>query len=132
MTLVKGSLGRTLAVMSFWALLCAPAHADPIELLPQGFIKGSQAFNLSIGGNVSAGGFKGTWDGQQIIFWCIELTQYFGFGGGYKNYDVSEPGSATMTLLGQLFAEAYGAASSDEAHSAAFQLAIWEIVYDPS
>jgi hypothetical protein len=35
-----------------------------------------------------------------------------------------------MALLSQLFTEAYPAATSDEQHSAAFQLAVWEIIYD--
>jgi hypothetical protein len=110
----------------------AAAFADPTDhLIPQGFVNGSQAFSLSIGGDVRAGGFNGTWDAEQIIFWCIELTQYFGFGGDYKDYVVLEPTNGTTTMLGQLFHEAFGSATSDEKHSAAFQLAIWEIVYDP-
>jgi hypothetical protein len=36
-----------------------------------------------------------------------------------------------FTMLGQLFTEAYQYATLDAQHSAAFQLAIWEIVYDP-
>jgi len=133
MTIARGPLKRWLGVVALSALLISPAYADPInELIPQGFVKGSQSFTLSIGGTVTAGGFKGTWDAQSIIFWCIELTQYFGFGGDYTNYVPSEPNDSTMTLLGQLFAEAYASATSDEMHSAAFQLAIWEIVYDPT
>jgi len=132
MTIARGPLKRWLGAAALSVCLISPAVADPVnELIPQGFVKGSQSFNLSIGGNVSAGGFKGTWDAQSIIFWCIELTQYFGFGGDYTNYVPSEPDNTTMTLLGKLFSEAYGSATSDEAHSAAFQLAIWEIVYDP-
>jgi len=133
MTIARGPLKRWLGVVALSVLLVSPAYADPTnELIPQGFVKGSQSFTLSIGGTVSAGGFKGTWDAQSIIFWCIELTQYFGFNGDYTNYVPSEPSDSTMTLLGQLFAEAYASATSDEMHSAAFQLAIWEIVYDPT
>ena len=109
-------------------VLCtAPmATADPFGT--QGYVAGSESFLLSIGGNVSAGGFAGTWNGQAITFWCIELTQYFGFGNTYTDYlaDV-----AVMPLLARLFNEAYGMATVDAAHSAAFQLAICEIVYDP-
>ena len=56
--------------------------------------------------------------------------QNFGFGGNYGDYTPTQPGNAKFTLLGQLFHEAYGQATIDEAHSAAFQLEIWEIVYD--
>jgi hypothetical protein len=127
------TLQRCLVAVGFVCVMHSPvAIADPVDHLhPQGYAIGSQAFGLSIGGEVRAGGFKGTWDAQQIIFWCIELTQYFGFGGDYTDYVPSEPDNATMTMLGQLFSEAYGSATSDEQHSAAFQLAIWEIVYDP-
>ncbi len=46
------------------------------------------------------------------------------------DYTPSIPNDATYTMLGQLFHEAYGSALSDTTHSAAFQLAIWEIIYD--
>jgi hypothetical protein len=113
------------------ALCTAPmASADPFGT--QGYVAGSESFLLSIGGVVSAGGFAGTWNGQGITFWCIELTQHFGFGNTYADYLADVPGNPVMTLLGRLFNEAYGMATVDAAHSAAFQLAIWEIVYDPN
>lgn len=106
------------------------ASADP--LVTQGYVAGSQSFGLSIGGSANAGGFKGTWNAADIIFWCIELNQYFGFNNTYNDYTPSYPNNAVMTMLGQLFNEAYGVATTDAAHSAAFQLAIWEIIYDSS
>jgi hypothetical protein len=116
----------SVALMSCFAL---PGQADTLGTI--GYAKGSQSFDLSVGGNVNAGGFSGTWNSGAIIFWCIELTQYFGFGGSYSDYVASKPDNPTFTLLGQLFNEAYGQATIDAMHSAAFQLAIWEIVYDP-
>ncbi len=111
----------------FAALVLAPiAKAD---FQPTGYAAGSQQFGLSIGGSPNAGGFSGLWNGSPITFWCIELTQYFSFGSHYT-YGVSQPNNATFTLLGKLFTEAYGMALLDSTHSAAFQLAIWEIVYD--
>lgn len=108
-----------------------PAQADVLGTT--GYNSGSQVFGLSLDGNASspnAGGFAGTWNSGAIVFWCIELTQYFGFGGNYGDYVASAPDNPTFTMLGQLFNEAYGAATADAQHSAAFQLAIWEIVYD--
>jgi len=107
-----------------------PATADVLGTT--GFKAGSQSFGLSLNGassSVAAGGYAGTWNASAIVFWCIELTQYFGFGGNYTDYTASLPGDASFGMLGQLFNEAYGT-TTDAQHSAAFQLAIWEIIYD--
>jgi hypothetical protein len=114
------------------ALATSLGVAMPVEagvLIGTGYAKGSQSFGLSIGGSPGAGGFVGTWDGDPIQFWCAELTQNFSFNHSYT-YTLSIPNNATFTLLGRLFHEAYGVALSDTTHSAAFQLAIWEILYD--
>jgi hypothetical protein len=111
------------------ALGSAPiAQADP-TFHTTGYAMGSQQFGLSIGGSTNAGAFKGTWNGDPIVFWCVELDQTFGFGQDYT-YTPSLPSSALFSLLGKLFTGAGGSALSDTKHSAAFQLAIWEIVYD--
>ena len=104
------------------------AAADPLGTT--GFVAGSQSFGLSIGGSPHTGGFEGTWNAADIIFWCVELTQFFGFGNTYNDYVATYPDNPVMTLLGQLFTQAYAEATMDATHSAAFQLAIWEIVYD--
>ena len=105
-------------------LLAAPcAQAD---FVPGGYQIGSQQFGLPQG-TFSAGGFKGTWNGTPIIFWCIELTQTFSFGTHFTTYT---PSAASNALLSQLFSAAYGGALSSTQNSAAFQLAIWEIIYD--
>ena len=123
--------GATMAIM----FAAGPVvRAGPIDHLHTiGFAKGYQSFGLSIGGsNVPTGGFHGTWNSEDITFWCIELTQYFGFSHNYSDYKPSPGSDATMTLLGRLFAEAFGDALTSRANSAAFQLAIWEIVNDGS
>ncbi len=123
-------------------LLCAVAAAGLMGssltatadiLGTTGYQSGSQSFGISLDGatsNVNAGGFAGTWNSGAIVFWCVELTQFFGFGGNYTDYGASLQSGAAFTMLGQLFNEAYGSSASDAQHSAAFQLAIWEIVYD--
>jgi hypothetical protein len=107
-------------------LMVAP-HAQA-DFVPGGYQIGSQQFGLT-GGTFNAGAFKGTWNGSPIIFWCVELTQTFSFGTHYTTYT---PSVATNTLLSQLFTAAFGGALSSTQNSAAFQLAIWEIIYDPS
>jgi len=127
----KSLLRHALAAFAAAAVLSAAPLAKADELGTQGFANGFQTFGLSIGGTVRAGGFAGTWNSEDITFWCIELTQYFGFGNEYTDYVATpEPDGAIMTLLGQLFAQAFESALDDATHSAAFQLAIWEIVYD--
>ena len=75
-----------------------------------------------------AGGFVGTWDGNPIQVWCYELGQTFNFGVAYTGYSIGTP--ANEGLLSALFQEAYAMATTSAMNSAAFQLAIWEILYD--
>jgi hypothetical protein len=110
--------------------LCVAVPASAGTLIPTGFANGEQVFGLSTGQTVEAGGFVGTWNGDPIQFWCAELSQTFSFNHSYI-YNASIPNNATYTMLGQLFHEAYAVALSDTEHSAAFQLAIWEILFDP-
>ena len=126
--LKQAILGATVAtVLGAASLASADSLATKKWVAPP-----PQTFGL-IGVNhmVPTGGFEGTWNSEDITFWCIELTQYFSLGTTYtNNYSPSAPSDEVFTLLGQLFHEAYGSAKSDSMHSAAFQLAIWEIVYD--
>lgn len=126
---VKALLQRAAIAVAFAAPIGFAVPAQAGTLIGTGYYIGSQTFGLSIGGNVATGGFKGTWNGDPLQFWCAELTQYFNFNHSY-DYTASIPNNPTFTMLGQLFHEAYGVALSDAAHSAAFQLAIWEILYD--
>lgn len=109
------------------ALCVAPAAQA--DLVPTGFAAGSQSFSLSTGQTVNAGAFTGTYQGNSIVFWCAELGQTFSFGSN-EVYTSSLPDNATFTALGQLFAAAFGSSLIDATHSAAFQLAIWEVLYD--
>lgn len=118
-TLISCSLGLGI-------LLAPAAHAG---LLGNGYAAGSQQFNLLSAGQTNAGGFTGTWDGDPLIFWCVELSETFSFGTTYP-YGASLPDTPIFTLLGKLFNNAFGSALSDAAHSAAFQLAVWEIFFD--
>lgn len=117
--------------------LCIAVPAAAGTLIGTGYTIGSQTFGLSTGQTVGAGGFSGTWDNgsgpQPLQFWCAELSQTFSFGNPYL-YMPSIPNNPVYTRLGQLFHEAYGSgvgkALHDAEHSAAFQLAIWEILFD--
>jgi hypothetical protein len=81
--------------------------------------------------DVNVGGFTGTFEGVPIIFWCIELNETFGFNANppYTNYFASTPNNAWVPALGQLFSQHLAQATTTPALSAAFQLAVWEIVF---
>ena len=113
-----------MAIAISLGLMAAP-HAQA-DFVPGGYQIGSQQFGLT-GGTFSAGAFKGTWNGTSIIFFCIELTQTFSFGTHFTTYT---PSVATNTLLSKLFTAAFAGALDSTQNSAAFQLAIWEIIYD--
>jgi hypothetical protein len=126
------TIKRVAATLAAATAFCvAPtASADPGVLMPTGYANGSEYFTTNKG-SFNAGGFAGTWNGQGIEFWCIELTQYFSFGGTYGYVAIPE-NTPVLTALGQLFTLAHASALLDADHSAAFQLAIWELVYDGS
>jgi PEP-CTERM motif len=125
--------------------LASTAMAGP-TLNPLGYIPGSEGFHIVVGSpalneDVNAGGFYGTQVGllpgpALIDFWCFELDQFFSFGGVYTDYvaqAVTLPVGANLALE-QLFTEVGGSpgATSTTPLSAAVQLAVWEIRYDPS
>jgi hypothetical protein len=117
------------------------AYSAAVFLVGDGYQNGSESFLLTAApppavNPVNAGGFAGRIGPNPgpnppttpIIFWCAELTQTFGFGTVYE-YTSSPLGN---TLLSQLFTEVGGSASATgtTVGSAAFQLAIWEILFE--
>jgi len=122
-----------LALTSGTALCLAPlALASPVTLIPSGFANGSEAFNVSVPTIVdpnalSTGAFTGTLNGNPIVFFCFELTQSFSFGSTYT-YDDSVQSGGKFTTLSELFTEAFATSTASTLNSAAFQLAVWEIL----
>ncbi len=110
----------------------APASAHTLDLTnwvgPGGAYHQGVSVTLPTYGG-QAGGFVGTWDGNPIQVWCYELTQSFNFGTVYTDYSIGTP--SNEGLLSALFQEAYAMATTSAMNSAAFQLAVWEILYDP-
>lgn len=134
--------GRALAAATL-GLATAFMPVAQADILETGdFAAGYQTFGLSTGQSVSTGGFEGEWNDEDIIFWCIQLDEYFNRHSTYTDYvpnagSLSGMSPTTVTLLGQLFTQRYGSTlvtdvDPDINRSAAFQLAIWEIVYDPT
>ena len=118
------------------ALGAAPlALATLVTLDPTGFANGSESFNVSVPTVVdpsalSTGAFKGTLDGNPIVFFCFELTQSFGFNppSPYYTYDDTIQSGGKFDELSELFTEAFATSTTSTLNSAAFQLAVWEIL----
>ena len=110
------------------------AFANPVTLHPTGFANGYESFNVSVPtvvdpNAVPTGAFTGTIDPSPdpITFFCFELTQSFGFGSPYT-YDDSVQSGGKFDTLSELFTEAFATSTSSTLNSAAFQLAVWEIL----
>jgi len=144
---IRSATRHAIRISALCALLVMPAlaQADPFYLVGDGYAQGSESFTLTAPGfiavnPVGAGGFVGRAGATNppttpIFFWCVELAQTFGFGNVYPDYSI---GSFGNTLLSQLFTEVGGSAAilggapsgAKTVLSAAFQLAVWEIMFE--
>jgi hypothetical protein len=132
--MLRNSVLRLASVVSIASacFLGAPA-AQATALVGNGFANGSENFLLTasfplVENPVPAGGFTGSFGGNPFLFWCADLTRTFSFGTGYDY----TPSLYTNTNLSRLFTEVGGsaAATATTTSSAAFQLAIWEILFE--
>lgn len=89
---------------------------------------GYQTVNTSARGNQSAGEFQLSNEdtGKTLFGYCIDL---FDTINGQADYGVLTPGSRIVTALEGLFTNHYSKVN-DRLTSAAFQLSVWEIVYE--
>lgn len=86
----------------------------------------------------TAGAFSGTFDSNAITWWCVDLAKHVTVPGGpYSGYTLapfqSPPlafSSARQLDLDRLFVNDFGSALTNAQDSAAFQLAIWDILFD--
>lgn len=140
---IRSLMRHTVLISALCALLGAPtlANSEAILLVGDGYQNGSLSFDLTATpppaiNPVGAGGFTGRIGPNpgpdpttSIIFWCAELTQTFSFGTVYSDY-TSSP--LSNTFLSQLFTLVGGSANATltTVSSAAFQLAIWEILFE--
>lgn len=142
---IRSLMRHTVLISALCTLLGVPtlAHSTNIFLIGDGYQTGSESFTLNsvtpplVGAGVNAGGFTGRIGPRPgpnppttpILFWCAELTETFGFGTVYNNYTSAPLGN---TILSQLFTLVGGSASATSTadRSAAFQLAVWEILFE--
>ena len=122
------------------ALGAVSAQADTVSL--SDFAFGSQSVTVNVAGLTSgaieeaAGAFKTSVNGgASFLSYCIDLTQsadLYGSNSTYtrvagSSYGFANPGAATS--LSKLFTVA-GSLVNSISTSAAFQLAVWEIIYE--
>lgn len=129
---------RTL-VAALSALACSAASAsliDSVTLQIDRFAKGHAVVDVTTdnNGSIGAGQLQGLLNGDSFLTYCVDLGQTFNWGQSYT-YTLQNTGFSSQQgdLLGKLYT-AHGsgglAASTDD--SVAFQLAVWEILYEGS
>ena len=96
------------------------------------FSDGSERVRVSTDrGPVEAGEFTGTLDGRSFLSFCVDLFQNLRFGKTYTDYSMQSAsayfGSTRANDIGRL-ATGYLGLVDDATTSAAFQLALWEII----
>jgi hypothetical protein len=100
------------------------------------FSDGSERVRVSTDrGAIEAGEFAGSLDGRSFLSFCVDLFQTLRFGKTYTDYSKESAsayfGSAKAEDIGRL-ATGYLGLVDDPITSAAFQLALWEIINESS
>ena len=127
------------------ALALSAAHASAslldkagnVSIRMTGFSHGHAVGNVTPDsfGNIGIGQLQGTLNGASFLTYCTDLSQSFGWG---QTYTYSYVGTdqlhgltgAQARNLGKLYS-AFGDVNNTD-KSVAFQLAVWELLYDPT
>lgn len=127
-----------LCILSAGLLCATAAHADPLKAT--GFTVGSQDVTLTspgfvLGPTVHAGALNLN-PPAGILAYCIDIFQTLSLGTLYNDYATSSlAADAGLTAarkgeIAQLFHGFYDTSLTSSTNSAAFQLAMWEIVFE--
>jgi hypothetical protein len=120
----------------------------PASVVITGFKNGSEQGTIINGGTTvgiyPAGEFKGFLNGNSFSTFCTDIYQSFGWNNPYKNYELKTV-EETQALWGaptyaqgsysqvsKLFTTAYTSIGGSSVNSAAFQFALWELLYESS
>jgi len=111
-------------------------HAPGSTVKFEDFSDGSERVRVSSDhGVVEAGEFSGTLNGRSFLSFCVDLFQTLKFGKTYTDYSIRNGsayfGSTKADDIGRL-ATGYLGLVDDPTTSAAFQLALWEIINESS
>ena len=115
--------------------LANPDDAPKNTLTPQSFVNGLAAtvqVQPAAATSVYAGNILATFGSASFIMYCVDLfsTATLGTSTLYKQGLVAT--SPQSIELSKLFTADNGAAANGAVNSAALQLAIWEVLYDPN
>lgn len=129
-----------IAAIAPFALASPRASADQITLDFEG---GGISQKIKLDGNTSTvTGGPFSWNvqsappnvclecGQTITSWCVELSQGIGSTTTYNMLSINSLPNATTIM--NLFGEGYKNGDPTGTSAAAFQLALWELVFDDS
>lgn len=96
-------------------------------------VKVDWSLNGSSWSKAYAGAFSGTFDlnDESFVSFCVEVTQYAAAWGSSASYTEASFSSTIASNLTNL-ANKYYSSVSDSLTSAAFQMAVWEIVLEDS
>jgi hypothetical protein len=142
--MMKSQIAR-LSVGLVASLLALAANAGPIAVQFQGFSQGYQTGTIygTRNANVAAGQFQFNVTDSGGVYWdntlnayCIDVSTNLitGSPAQYNLIDAAGSGKVTglqLSLISSLFDQRAGSVNS-AVNSAAFQLALWEIVYEPA
>ena len=135
---VSALLYRTLASCAVAGALSFAAPANATLLSNTAWLAPPpESFHITWVGHTPAvnpaatGGFTGNFGGNPITFWCFDLLHTFSLGTSYQ-YNAVQLVNGIANELSALLnvANANGGYGGDNVHSAAFQLAIWNLEYD--
>jgi len=127
-----------LGLLSATLAITPAADADPLKAT--GFVTGYQNVTLHspgfvLGPTVHAGAFQLN-PPAGIEAYCIDIFQTLSFGTQYNSYVTSSLAAdshitvARKAEISQLFHGFYDTSLTSSTNSAAFQLALWEILYE--
>lgn len=124
------------ACLALIALASPPASADALRF--NGFAVGSVAVTLlspvSEGTRAGEFSFTNVMTNEELFTFCIDVHKFIQWGPTtYTRSSLADDAlfnPLQKTRIDQLFTSAFGLVGSDRNKAAAFQLALWELVYD--
>ena len=121
------------------ALCAVQAQADTVKLTDYTYTPAKSVnVNLDLAGSANdktyaggAGEFKGTLNGNSFKTYCLDLYESFFFNTTYTDYHITSLAPAKAFDMGRLITK-YRADVDTTVEAAAFQVALWEILYETS